>query len=279
MRVQRRGATTTRTTDLPRDIAEALERSAAERGVFGRRVHYFAETGSTNDLAMRAADRGEPEGTVYAAGAQTAGRGRLGRVWFSPPGAGLYVSTIVRREQILPWITLAAGVAAASGIHSATGLPVEIKWPNDIIASGRAFRSRRKLAGILAEASAADDGSPYVVLGFGINLRRTAFPPELANRATAIEVELGREVDAGSVLAQTLVALNDTTERLTRGGPEALLAAWLARAPSAHGTAIEWDAPEGTLHGTTAGIAADGALLMQTGTGLVRIRSGELRWI
>lgn len=247
--------------------------------MFGRRVHYFAEAGSTNDLASQGAEHGEAEGTTYVAAAQTAGRGRLGRVWFSPPGAGLYVSTIVRREHIIPWITLAAGVAVAKGIQSATGLPVEIKWPNDIIAPGRAFRSRRKLAGILAEASAAIDGSPYVVLGFGINLRRTAFPRELADGATAIEVELGREVEAGAVLAHTLVALNETTDRLTRGGPQALLAEWLARAPSAHGAAIEWDAPEGTLAGTTAGIAADGALLMQTSSGLVRIRSGEVRWL
>ncbi len=247
--------------------------------MFGRRVHYFAEAGSTNDLASRAAERGEAEGTTYVAAAQTAGRGRLGRIWFSPPGAGLYVSTILRRLQIIPWITLAAGVAVANGIQSATGLPVEIKWPNDIIAPGRSFRSRRKLAGILAEASAAIDGSPYVVLGYGINLRRTAFPPELADRATAIEVELGREVEAGGVLAHTLAALNETVDRLTRRGPPALLAEWLARAPAAHGAPIEWDAPEGTLRGTTAGIASDGALLMQTSAGLVRILSGEVRWL
>ena len=271
-------SSTTR-AEVPEGIAEALERTAARRGVFGHRVCYFAEAGSTNDLAIRAAERGEPEGTTYVAGAQTAGRGRLGRVWFSPPGAGLYVSTIVRRTVLMPWITLAAGIAVADGIQSATGLPVEIKWPNDVIARGRSFRSRRKLAGILAEASAAIDGSPYVVLGIGINLRRTAFPPELADRASAIELELGREVDGGDVLAQTLVALNDTTEALTREGPNTLLSAWVARSPSAHGARIEWDAAEGTLQGITAGLAPDGALLMQTNTQLVRIRSGEVRWM
>lgn len=265
--------------ELPEGIAEALERTAAARGLFGRRVCYFSDAGSTNDLAMAAAERGEPEGTIYVAGAQSAGRGRLGRVWFSPPGAGLYVSTIVRQDVLMPWITLAAGVAVADGIQSATGLPVEIKWPNDIIARGRSFRSRRKLAGILAEGSAAVDGSPYVVLGFGINLRRTAFPPELADRASAIEMELGREVDAGGVLAQTLVALNRTTGTLTRHGSAALLSEWLARSPSATGARIEWDGSDGVRQGTTAGLAPDGALLMQTSTDVVRIRSGEVRWM
>ena len=247
--------------------------------MFGRRVCYFAEAGSTNDLAIRAAERGEPEGTIYVAGSQTAGRGRLGREWFSPPGAGLYVSVIVRQESVMPWITLAAGVAVADGIQTASGLPVEIKWPNDIIASGRAFRSRRKLAGILAEASAANDGSPYVVLGIGINLRRTAFPPELADRASAIELELGREIDGGDVLAETLVALNGRMNTLMQGDSEPLLSEWLARSPSAHGVRIEWDGPAGPLQGMTAGLASDGALLMQTSTGLVRIRSGEVRWM
>jgi BirA family biotin operon repressor/biotin-[acetyl-CoA-carboxylase] ligase len=269
----------TRTVDVPRDIAEALERTADARGALGSRVHYFAEAGSTNDLATRAAERGEPEGSVFVAGSQTAGRGRLGRVWFSPPGAGLYMSIIVRQEAVMPWITLAAGVAVADGIQSSTGLPVEIKWPNDVIATGRAFRSRRKLAGILAEASAGHDGSPYVVLGIGINLRRAAFPPELADRASAIEVELGRDVDGGDVFAQTLVALNGIMKMLVQDGPELLLSAWLAHAPSARGARIEWDSPGGPLQGTTGGLASDGALLMQTSAGLVRIRSGEVRWM
>src|SRR4051794_22893232 len=110
---------------LPDDFAAMLALTASERGPFGARLFYFAETGSTNDLAAAAADRGEPEGTTFVAGAQTAGRGRLGRAWFSPPGAGLYVSTIIRRPSAAPWITLAGGVAVADGIRAATALPVQ----------------------------------------------------------------------------------------------------------------------------------------------------------
>src|SRR5215813_3432258 len=207
---------------LPDDFAAALAATAAERGVFGARLHYAAEVGSTND-------RGAAEGTTFVAGAQTAGRGRLGRTWFSPPGAGLYVSTIVRRASLAPWITLAGGVAVAEGIARATALPVQIKWPNDVVAvGGGGFRARRKIAGILAEASSSADGLQHIVVGMGINLKAAAFPPELADRAGAIETELGRAVDPGAVLAQVLVALNLTLGELWTAGPPPLVARWLA---------------------------------------------------
>ena len=260
---------------LPEEFSTALAATVAERGVFGARLIYAAEVGSTNDLAAAAADRGEPEGTTFVAGAQTAGRGRLGRTWFSPPESGLYVSTIVRRAPLAPWMALAGGVAVAEGIRAATALPLEIKWPNDIVAVGGAgFRARRKIAGILAEASSGPDGVQHVVLGMGINLRRAAFPPDLADRASSIVTELGRPVDAGAVLAQVLAALNRTLGALELSGPAALLACWLALSPSAHGASIEWDGGSGL----TAGLADDGALLARTSNGLHRIIAGEVRW-
>jgi len=264
---------------LPEEFAAALTATVAERGHFGARLHYAAEVGSTNDLAAAAADRGEPEGTTFVAGAQTAGRGRLGRSWFSPPDAGLYMSTIVRRVSLAPWITLAGGVAVADGIRAATALPVEIKWPNDIVAVGGAgFRARRKIAGILAEASSGPEGVSHVIVGVGINLRPAAFPPELADRAGAIETELGRAADAGQVLAQVLAALHRTLDELQTSGPPPLFAQWLALSPSAYGAPIEWDAGSTTATGTTAGLAEDGALLARTPAGLQRIVSGEVRW-
>jgi BirA family biotin operon repressor/biotin-[acetyl-CoA-carboxylase] ligase len=267
------------TERLPDEFAVALAATVAERGHFGAHLHYFAETGSTNDLAAKAAERGEPEGTTFVAGAQTAGRGRLGRPWFSPPGAGLYVSIVIRRASIAPWITLAAGVAVAEGIRTATGLPVQIKWPNDIVAVGGAgFRARRKIAGILAEASSGPDGLQHVVVGIGINIGPAAFPPELADRAGSIEGELGRHVDAGSVLAQVLVALHRTIEELVSAGPPTLFTRWLELSPSAYGERIEWDTPRSVQTGVSAGLAEDGALLARTADGLARIIAGEVRW-
>ena len=265
---------------IPAEFVDALLVTAAQRGVFGARLHYFAETGSTNDLAAAAADRGEAEGTTFVAGAQTAGRGRRGRGWFSPPGSGLYLSTIIRRASIAPWLTLAGGVAVAEAIRSATALPVQIKWPNDIVSTGGSgFRSRRKIAGILAEASSAADGAPHVVIGIGINIGPASFPPELADRAGSIETELGRSVDAGAVLAQVLAALNRVLSEVEHAGPPSLFTRWLELAPSAYGARIEWDGPRGVQTGISAGLAEDGALLARTNDGLARIVAGEVRWL
>jgi BirA family transcriptional regulator, biotin operon repressor / biotin---[acetyl-CoA-carboxylase] ligase len=260
---------------LPSEFAAALAATVTGRGVFGARLTYAGEVGSTNDLAAAAAERGDPEGTTFVAGAQTAGRGRLGRDWFSPPGAGLYVSTIVRRASLAPWITLAGGVAVAEGITRATALPVQIKWPNDIVSvGGSGFRSRRKIAGILAEASSGPAGVQYIVLGMGINLRPAAYPPELADRAGSIESELGRQVDPGAVLAEVLTALNLVLDELWTAGAPPVVARWLALSPSVYDTPIEWDGGKGV----TAGLAEDGALLARSEDGLHRIIAGEVRW-
>src|SRR5204863_3127391 len=169
---------------VPVEFVQALAATADTRGAFGARLHYFTQTESTNDLAAAAAEQGEPEGATFVAGAQTAGRGRRGRAWFSPPGAGLYFSVVIRRAAIAPWLTLGGGVAVAEGIRTSTGLPVQIKLPNDIVAaSGGAFTRRRKIAGILAEAASGASGVQHVILGIGINIGPASFPPELSARA------------------------------------------------------------------------------------------------
>ena len=157
---------------LPPDFATALHLSTERRGAMGDPAWYFSETGSTNDEAVKLAERGAPQGTTIIASAQTAGRGRLGRDWYSPPGAGLYVSVVLRDPRLAGLVTLAGGVAVADGIRTATGLPVEIKWPNDVVVrEGRARDRRLKVAGILAEASTSSEGLQYVILGFGINVQ------------------------------------------------------------------------------------------------------------
>jgi BirA family biotin operon repressor/biotin-[acetyl-CoA-carboxylase] ligase len=263
---------------VPEDIAAALAGSAHRRGGFGSPLYYFSETGSTNDIAATLAENGAPEGATVVASSQTAGRGRFGRTWHSPEGAGLYVSIVCRDIRAAPLLTLAGGVAVAQGIRAATGLPVSIKWPNDVVV-GDARRGRRKLAGILAEASSGADGLQYVILGVGINLRPAAFPPDLADRVTSIETELGRPVDAGLVLSETLAALRLLVDRLAGGERNDVLARWRELAPSAQGATVEWTTSSGDIRGTSAGIDDDGALLVRVGARLERIISGELRWL
>jgi BirA family transcriptional regulator, biotin operon repressor / biotin---[acetyl-CoA-carboxylase] ligase len=213
------------------------------------------------------------------ASSQTAGRGRFGRTWFSPPGAGLYISIVCRAAPAAPFVTLAGGVAAADGIRTATGLPVQIKWPNDIVVEGVTPARRRKLAGILAEASTGADGLQYVILGLGINLQPAAYPPELADRATSIETELGRPADGAAVLAETLAVFAGLFGELATGDSERLLERWRELAPSSRGARVEWETSEGPIAGVSAGIADDGALLVRVQDRVERIISGELRWI
>jgi BirA family biotin operon repressor/biotin-[acetyl-CoA-carboxylase] ligase len=264
---------------LPLDLAAALRAVGPRRGRMGEPVHYFHETTSTNDVAAAYAEQGAPEGTTVVAATQTSGRGRLGRGWHSPPEAGLYFSVVTRAVQAAPFLTLAGGVAVAEGVRSATGLPLEIKWPNDVVTRGASGPSRRrKLAGVLAEGSTSADGLQYVILGIGINVGASSYPHELADRASSIETELGRTIDAGVVLAEVLVALAGELEPLARGEVAGLLARWRRLAPSAKGVQVEYESPTGRVSGITSGIADDGALLVRVGNVVERVIAGEIVW-
>ena len=262
---------------LPQDLDAALRSSADRRGNIGAKLQYFSEVGSTNDEAARLAEHGAPEGTTVVASAQTAGRGRYGRSWFSPPGAGLYVSVIFRNALAAPYLSLAAGVAVADGIVAATALPIEIKWPNDIVV--REGRRRRKLAGVLAEACSTAGGVQHVVVGFGLNLRPAAYPSDIVDHVTSLETELGREVSAGAVLAEILVALNHRVRKLAAGDSRALLERWRELSPLASGAPVEWAGETGPRCGHTAGIDDDGALRVNVDGRIERIIAGTLTWL
>jgi BirA family transcriptional regulator, biotin operon repressor / biotin---[acetyl-CoA-carboxylase] ligase len=258
---------------LPAELADALAVAGARLGRLGRRVEFFSTIGSTNDVASARAASGDHEGAVFVADAQTSGRGRRGRTWFSPPGAGLYVSTILmparsrNGERATLLTTLAAGVALVEGIRQATGLTASLKWPNDLSAG------RRKLAGILAEGV-----GDAVVLGYGINVGAALYPPDLADRVTSLESELGRAVDRPRVFAETLCALSRRYDDLLEGRFDAILDAWRSLAPAAEGARVSWTTPAGEQAGITAGIDDRGALLVRVGERIERVVAGELRW-
>ena len=229
---------------LARDSASAPR--AAPSAI---RRHYCQRNG-VDQRRRRGARRARraAKGPPSSPAAQTAGRGRLGpRVVLAARRRPVHVGRLPRSRRAAPLLTLAGGVAVADGIRAATGLPLEIKWPNDVVASRHARRARRKLAGILAEGSTSADGLQHVVLGFGINLTPAAYPPELADRASSIETELGRPVDGGPVLAEMLVALADRWPALAaRRCRRRCSRGWRALAPSASGAAVEWETPRRT---------------------------------
>jgi BirA family biotin operon repressor/biotin-[acetyl-CoA-carboxylase] ligase len=264
---------------LPRNVAEALALCRERLGRLGSSIDYYSTVPSTNDIAAERAAKGD-EGAIVFADSQTAGRGRMGRSWFSPPGNGLYVSVVlvpagsVDGERALTLVTLAAGVALAEGVEAATALAADIKWPNDL------YVSRRKLAGVLAEAAPqpSADVPATVVLGYGINVGASAYPPALVDRATSLETELGRPVDRPLLFVETLAALARRYDDLLTGRFDAILDAWRARSPQSRGARVSWTTPGGPRSGTTAGIDDRGALLVRVGGAVERIVSGELTW-
>ena len=268
--------------EVPADVRRELDRVAQRLGPIGHPIHWLATTGSTNDVASRLAEVGATEGTTVVAEAQTAGRGRHGRAWFSPAGAGLYASVILRpsneafaagRENPIALLTLAAGVAIADAVRIATGLPAEIKWPNDVMIG------RRKLAGILAESAGHAIAAPFIVLGFGINLQEAAYPVELAARATSIEAETNRSADRAQIFAEILACMAERHTALRAAKFDAILSDWRRLAPSLRSALIEWDSPVGVVRGRAEDIDGGGALLVRVGDRIERLIAGEIRWI
>ena len=256
-------------SSLPPEFDEALTRAAGRLGIFGGEPIWFAEVPSTSDVALTLAERGASEGQLVIANAQSAGRGRHGRAWASPAGAGLYLSAVLRPLlHAVPLLTIAAGLAVAEGIEAATGLSPRLKWPNDI------YIGDRKLAGMLAEA-----GADFVILGIGINVLPAAYPPEIAARATSLEGELGRPVDRGLLRAECLASLAARYDALQRGAAKAILDAWRQRAASTLGRTVRWDAAGLAREGVAENIDATGALIVRTSSGPVRLISGEVQWI
>jgi len=263
---------------LYRDL---IENARARLSRLASTFEFFPTVGSTNDVARERcaqafAARKDAEGLVVVADEQSAGRGRRGHTWFSPPKSGLYVSVVLApgrarvdsaRATVL--LTLAAGVAIAEGLAASTGLRADLKWPNDLLVS------RRKLAGILAEGASGN----LVVVGYGINIAAAAFPPELHDRTTSLESELARRIDRSHVLVETLAALSWRYEDLLAGRFDVILDAWRALAPSAAGASVTWRTNAGVLSGVTAGIDDHGALLVRVDGRIERIVAGEIDWL
>ncbi|MDO8184374.1 biotin--[acetyl-CoA-carboxylase] ligase [Conexibacter sp. JD483] len=233
-------------------MSRADAAGASPATTLGRPRLHHRTIGSTNARAQELAIAGAPHGTIVTAREQSAGRGRQGRAWATPPGTTLAVTTILRDPP--PLLTLAAGLAVADVARAldAQGREPRIKWPNDVLLDGR------KLAGILAEGRLQDG---WAVLGIGINVatRQDDFPPELAARATT----LGREPEA---VEQALTLLLAALERWLAAPLNELLDAFRA-VDALLGREIAWEGGRGTA----AGIADDGRLRVRTDDGVEQL--------
>ena len=262
------------------DVIDPHEvRARLESARIGHRLEFLKLTASTNADAFRLAEDGAIEGTVVLSDSQTGGKGRRGRVWSSPAGVNLYCSVVLRPSIMpheAPQLTFLSAVAAARAIEQTTKLMPEIKWPNDILISGK------KVAGLLNEMSAETDGINFVILGIGINLNMTAdqFPDDLRHPATSLLLESGVRVDRSLFTSTMLNELDRLyTDFLAHGfGP--VREEWQSRCNAGGRQVIVKDSGTECTEGRFIGIDSDGALLLRSGDDkLHRITCGDVRVI
>jgi BirA family biotin operon repressor/biotin-[acetyl-CoA-carboxylase] ligase len=244
-------------------------------GTIGWRIHYHREVGSTQEVAAQLAAAGAEHGTAVIAEAQTAGRGRMGRQWHSPPGANLY-TTIVLRPKIpiaeVPRLSLVAGVAAAQALDSIAPSMVALKWPNDVWLNGK------KAGGIIAEAvSDADQHLKCVLLGIGLNLNLAAedMPAELRLRATSVLIETGQRCDRVALAAALFSRLDNRYMEFEAQGFEAIRPAW-ERYSALGGKRVTVVDGAARQTGVVLGIDSTGALLLDGGGATTRILAGDV---
>jgi BirA family biotin operon repressor/biotin-[acetyl-CoA-carboxylase] ligase len=238
-------------------------------------IHHFETLPSTNDLAKELAAGQAPEGTLVVAEGQSRGRGRLGREWRSPPGAGLYVSVLLRPPlppSDLPQITLTAAVAVVRALKRATGLAPGIKWPNDLVLAGK------KLGGILTEMETESDQIRHLVLGLGLNVNNREFPAEIKDLATSLALVTGRSFSRLAILKAWLEELESLYQLFLGREFARILAEWKEYTVTlGHAVRVRQGPVE--ISGQALEVAPDGALLIETRTGeIVRVTSGEIVW-
>jgi BirA family biotin operon repressor/biotin-[acetyl-CoA-carboxylase] ligase len=230
------------------------------------RIHYFASVVSTNEVAKKLAEAGEPGGTVVLADEQTGGRGRSGRAWFSPAGGGVWASIVVRpslEARRLAGLGIAIAVAVADALERAYGIGARVKWPNDVLAGGK------KLGGVLVEAGqVAGDVVESAVVGIGLNvdIAPDGFPPDLRGTATSLATVTGRAVDRLEALRVVLEAFDAAYERYASGGGASARERW-RELSTLLGHVVEIETTGRSTSGTVIDLSLEGALLVESADG------------
>jgi BirA family transcriptional regulator, biotin operon repressor / biotin---[acetyl-CoA-carboxylase] ligase len=244
--------------------------------IFGEHIHHYYRAGSTNTLALEAAADGAPEGSVFIAEQQTAGRGRGSNQWHSAESTGIYCSVILRPalppSEVLV-LSLAAGLAVQAAVQEIDSrvLP-DLKWPNDLLIS------RKKFCGILTEMSAEATRVRHIVVGTGINVNQTNFPGELDQTATSLRITTGTEWSRVELCAALLKSLDREYQNLlanTEAHTE-ILSRFEELSSSARGRRVRIE-EDGGFEGMTEGLDPRGFLRVRTNEGVRIVYSGTVR--
>src|SRR6202171_6510259 len=221
------------------------------QGPIGKRIHHFFKTDSTNSVAMRLGEQGEPHGTLGIAEEQSAGRGRGGHTWHSEKTNGIYMTTLLRPSispQHAPLITMVAGLAVRDAILEQTGLTPDLRWPNDLLFG------RKKFCGILTEMNAEQDQIHFVAVGIGINVNHDRIPGELSKIATSLRIETKHAQSRIEIVARLLRHLDSYYNRFVSEGPEAIVARFSEVSSYARGKRVRIETASESYTGTTEGL-------------------------
>jgi BirA family biotin operon repressor/biotin-[acetyl-CoA-carboxylase] ligase len=249
-------------------------KSALSAAIYAGKVHYFPEIASTNTIAMQAATAGVAEGSVFVANQQTGGRGRNGHIWRSEADTAILVSIVLRPRistaQSL-WLSLMAGVAVHDAISRVCNVECDLRWPNDMLVG------KRKVCGILTEISADQESLRFAVIGIGINVHQSSFPPEIADLATSLAIETGRHFSRTELLLALLESLEAEYFRaLSKDGTKGLLERVESVSSYVRGRQVHVD-EAGGYEGVTDGLDEQGFLRVRTKDGVKRVLSGGVR--
>ncbi len=257
------------------DILSQADILSSIRGSWaGREILYLDEVDSTNTAAKKAAENGAVHGTLVVSERQTGGKGRRGRAWDSPRGTGIFM-TLILRPNMAPvhasMLTLVAALAVADGIRECTGAESLIKWPNDIVMSGK------KICGILTEMSADPDCINYVAVGIGINVNMEEFPEEIRGVAASIFTETGKKTKRSLLISAVMAAFERYYEVFMKTTDmSGLLEDYNGKLANCGRTVRVLD-PAGEYSGTAIGIDREGELLVEMeDTTVRRVLSGEV---
>lgn len=243
-------------------------------GEIGCQIYFAEEIDSTNTWAKQLAAEGAPSGSLVCANMQTAGKGRRGRNWASPKGESLCM-TLILRPEILPQnassLTLVMGLSTAQALRNLLGLDVQIKWPNDIVISGK------KLCGILTEMSATMTGIDYVIIGVGINVNQMTFSDEIKDIATSAALEKGEYVSRAQIAAEVMKQFEINYHEFLKTSDLSGLREAYDEMMVNRGRVVKVLSPGNEFMGTAVGTNEKGELLVEKDNGEIEaIYAGEV---
>ena len=273
----------------PEHLLPELLAPLVRNTIFSGNIHHCVQADSTNSIALRGAALASqhpddtPEGAVFLAEEQTAGRGRSTHSWHSERGSGIYCSFLLRPPMTPSealWLSLIAGVAVQDAVRETSGLAADIRWPNDLLINDKKF------AGILTEMSSEGSKVHHAVIGVGVNVNQKSFPQDLNGSATSMWLEGGKEFSRRDVAAALIRALDREYRALLRAmsSPirtpalrfEPIMRRVESRSSYAHGKLVHVN-EDGGYNGVTDGLDPRGFLRVRTDKGLRIVISGSVR--